>query len=205
MPSVPTSSLGPFEPPHESLLMRFLPVAFYASILLIVGLLNNLVYANTNQGVLIQGGSGARLVDNTVATPISQRPLAHGAELVGVGPRTRTEGIMPPKKKVTGLSPNAEYTVLFSIDVGANLPPDGIGGGSLYLKAGATLSRTADDMVRYHGKVVVIDQKRAFVLGFKEMAFAAILIGNGDPHADGDCNRVAAEVEGYRRVIPLVA
>ena len=34
------------------------------------------------------------------------------------------------------------------------------------LKAGATLSRTADDMVRYHGKVVVIDQKRAFVLGF---------------------------------------
>ena len=30
--------LGPFEPPHESLLMRFLPVAFYASILLIVGL-----------------------------------------------------------------------------------------------------------------------------------------------------------------------
>ena len=34
------------------------------------------------------------------------------------------------------------------------------------LKAGATLSRTADDMVRYHGKVIVIDQKRAFVLGF---------------------------------------
>jgi signal transduction histidine kinase len=30
--------LGPFEPPHESLLVRFLPVAFYASILLIVGL-----------------------------------------------------------------------------------------------------------------------------------------------------------------------
>ena len=34
------------------------------------------------------------------------------------------------------------------------------------LKAGATLSRTANDMVRYHGKVVVIDQKKAFVLGF---------------------------------------
>lgn len=30
--------LGPFEPPHESLLIRFLPVMFYASILLIVGL-----------------------------------------------------------------------------------------------------------------------------------------------------------------------
>jgi phosphatidylserine/phosphatidylglycerophosphate/cardiolipin synthase-like enzyme len=34
------------------------------------------------------------------------------------------------------------------------------------LKCGATLSRTADDMVRYHGKVVAIDQRRAFVLGF---------------------------------------
>jgi phosphatidylserine/phosphatidylglycerophosphate/cardiolipin synthase-like enzyme len=34
------------------------------------------------------------------------------------------------------------------------------------LKCGATLSRTADDMVRYHGKVMVIDQKRGFVLGF---------------------------------------
>jgi cardiolipin synthase len=37
---------------------------------------------------------------------------------------------------------------------------------SRLLKAGATLSRTADDMVRYHGKLIVIDQKRAFVLGF---------------------------------------
>ena len=34
------------------------------------------------------------------------------------------------------------------------------------LKAGATLSRTANDMVRYHGKVIVIDQKKGFVLGF---------------------------------------
>lgn len=34
------------------------------------------------------------------------------------------------------------------------------------LKCGATLSRTADDKVRYHGKVVVIDNKRAYVLGF---------------------------------------
>jgi len=30
--------LGPFEPPHESVWVRFLPVVFYASILLIVGL-----------------------------------------------------------------------------------------------------------------------------------------------------------------------
>ena len=34
------------------------------------------------------------------------------------------------------------------------------------LKAGATLSRTAEDMVRYHGKVVVVDHRKAFVLGF---------------------------------------
>lgn len=34
------------------------------------------------------------------------------------------------------------------------------------LKAGATLSRTANDMVRYHGKVIVVDNRRAFVLGF---------------------------------------
>jgi len=34
------------------------------------------------------------------------------------------------------------------------------------LKAGVTLSRTDDDMVRYHGKLLVIDRCRAFVLGF---------------------------------------
>ena len=34
------------------------------------------------------------------------------------------------------------------------------------LKKGATISRTADDMVRYHGKLLVIDRQRAFVLGF---------------------------------------
>jgi cardiolipin synthase A/B len=37
---------------------------------------------------------------------------------------------------------------------------------SRLLKAGVTLSRTADDMVRYHGKLLVVDGKRAFVLGF---------------------------------------
>lgn len=34
------------------------------------------------------------------------------------------------------------------------------------LQAGATLSRTNDDMIRYHGKVMVIDQKKGFVFGF---------------------------------------
>jgi cardiolipin synthase A/B len=37
---------------------------------------------------------------------------------------------------------------------------------SRLLKAGVTLSRTADDMVRYHGKLLVVDRKVAFVLGF---------------------------------------
>lgn len=37
---------------------------------------------------------------------------------------------------------------------------------SRLLKAGVTLSRTADDMVRYHGKLLLIDQKEAFVFGF---------------------------------------
>ena len=37
---------------------------------------------------------------------------------------------------------------------------------SRLLEAGATLSRTADDMVRYHGKLLVVDSRRAFVLGF---------------------------------------
>lgn len=37
---------------------------------------------------------------------------------------------------------------------------------SRLLKVGVTLSRTADDMVRYHGKLLVVDSSRAFVLGF---------------------------------------
>ena len=37
---------------------------------------------------------------------------------------------------------------------------------SRLLKAGVTLSRTANDMVRYHGKLLTVDRKQAFVLGF---------------------------------------
>jgi cardiolipin synthase len=37
---------------------------------------------------------------------------------------------------------------------------------SRLLKVGATLSRTADDMVRYHGKLLMVDGKLTFVLGF---------------------------------------
>jgi phosphatidylserine/phosphatidylglycerophosphate/cardiolipin synthase-like enzyme len=34
------------------------------------------------------------------------------------------------------------------------------------LKAGITVARTDDDLVRYHGKLLVIDAKRLYVLGF---------------------------------------
>jgi cardiolipin synthase len=34
------------------------------------------------------------------------------------------------------------------------------------LKAGVTVCRTNDDLVRYHGKVLTIDQQRAYILGF---------------------------------------
>jgi phosphatidylserine/phosphatidylglycerophosphate/cardiolipin synthase-like enzyme len=34
------------------------------------------------------------------------------------------------------------------------------------LKAGVTVCRTNDDLVRYHGKVLTIDRQRAYILGF---------------------------------------
>ncbi|HEX8031061.1 MAG TPA: phospholipase D-like domain-containing protein [Vicinamibacterales bacterium] len=37
---------------------------------------------------------------------------------------------------------------------------------SRLLEAGVTLSRTADDMVRYHGKLLLIDREQAYVMGF---------------------------------------
>jgi hypothetical protein len=43
------------------------------------------------------------------------------------------------KKNITGLSPSVAYKISFSIDVVTNMPPDGIGGGDLMLKAGATI------------------------------------------------------------------
>ena len=34
------------------------------------------------------------------------------------------------------------------------------------LKAGVTLSRSHDDLVRYHGKLLLVDQKQLFIMGF---------------------------------------
>ena len=38
------------------------------------------------------------------------------------------------------------------------------------LKAGVTVIRTKDDLVRYHGKLLVIDRRRVYVLGFNYTA-----------------------------------
>src|SRR5262245_6026697 len=42
------------------------------------------------------------------------------------------------KRRITGLTPNASYSIAFTIDLVTDMPPDGIGGGTLTLKAGAT-------------------------------------------------------------------
>src|SRR5207244_12713441 len=34
------------------------------------------------------------------------------------------------------------------------------------LKKGITVNRTDEDMVRYHGKVLIVDRRQAFILGF---------------------------------------
>ena len=82
------------------------------------------------------------------------------------------------------------------------------------LKVGATLSRTADDMVRYHGKVVIIDQKKAFVLGFnftnldiKKSRSLGLSTTNPKVVAaltkviDADHNRVAPVIASSRLVV----
>ena len=82
------------------------------------------------------------------------------------------------------------------------------------LKCGATLSRTADDMVRYHGKVVVIDQKTAMVLGFnftsldikKSRSLGLItanpkIVGALTKVIDADHNRVPPIITSPRLVV----
>ena len=82
------------------------------------------------------------------------------------------------------------------------------------LKCGATLSRTADDKVRYHGKVVIIDNKRAYVLGFnfttldvKRSRSLGLLTANPKIVAaltkviDADHNRVPPTVSSSRLVV----
>ena len=82
------------------------------------------------------------------------------------------------------------------------------------LKCGATLSRTADDKVRYHGKVLAIDQKRAYVLGFNFTALdvkrsRSLGLATTNPKIvaaltrviDADHNRVPTTVASTRLVV----
>ena len=82
------------------------------------------------------------------------------------------------------------------------------------LKAGATLSRTAQDMVRYHGKVVVVDHRKAFVLGFnftsldvhKSRSFGLSTVNRKIVAAltrviDADHNRVPPVISSSRLVV----
>src|SRR5687767_4471285 len=82
------------------------------------------------------------------------------------------------------------------------------------LKGGATLSRTADDKVRYHGKVIVIDNKKAYVLGFnftgldvKRSRSLGLVTANPKIIAaltkviDADHNRVPPTVASSRLVV----
>jgi cardiolipin synthase len=82
------------------------------------------------------------------------------------------------------------------------------------LKAGATLSRTATDMVRYHGKVVVVDHRKAFVLGFnftnldvhKSRSFGLSTVNRKIVAAltrviDADHNRVPPVISSPRLVV----
>jgi cardiolipin synthase len=85
---------------------------------------------------------------------------------------------------------------------------------SRLLKVGVTLSRTADDMVRYHGKLLVIDRKRAHVLGFnytrqdieKSRSFGLVtenpkIVRDILSVIDADHNRVNPKVKSSRVVV----
>jgi cardiolipin synthase len=85
---------------------------------------------------------------------------------------------------------------------------------SRLLEVGATLSRTADDMVRYHGKLLVIDQKRAYAFGFnythqdmeKSRSFGLVtrnpkIVRDIVKVIDADHNRADLEISSSRVVV----
>ena len=85
---------------------------------------------------------------------------------------------------------------------------------SRLLEAGATLSRTADDMVRYHGKLLVTDRQKAFVLGFnytrqdieKSRSFGLVtrnpkIVRDILNVIDADHNRVDPKISSTRVVV----
>ena len=85
---------------------------------------------------------------------------------------------------------------------------------SRLLGVGATLSRTADDMVRYHGKLLVIDRTRAYAFGFnythqdieKSRSFGLVTRNPKIVHdivkvIDADHDRAALEISSSRVVV----
>jgi phosphatidylserine/phosphatidylglycerophosphate/cardiolipin synthase-like enzyme len=57
------------------------------------------------------------------------------------------------------------------------------------LEAGVTVSRTGDDLVRYHGKMMIIDRKTLFVMGFNMT------------HLDALASRSFAVVTRHKKVV----
>jgi hypothetical protein len=64
------------------------------------------------------------------------RPIQYG--IIMKGDNFSDDLFFFTRRKITGLSANAAYKIAYSIDIVTNMPPDGIGGGELTLKAGAT-------------------------------------------------------------------
>jgi hypothetical protein len=64
------------------------------------------------------------------------RPVQYG--IIMKGDNFSDDLFFFTKRKITGLSANTSYKIAYSIDIVTNMPPDGIGGSELMLKAGAT-------------------------------------------------------------------
>ena len=64
-------------------------------------------------------------------------PLQNGLRMVG--DNFSDDLFFFIKRKIEGLQPNTEFQIIFSIDIVTNMPPDGVGGSDLMLKAGATV------------------------------------------------------------------
>ncbi|GEM_PF-5775480 len=65
------------------------------------------------------------------------RPKQSG--LVIIGDNFSDDLFLWAKRKITGLSPNTSYTLVFAVEVATEIGRDMVGGGDLTLKAGATI------------------------------------------------------------------
>ena len=89
--------------------------------------------------------SPADSVDYELATAYTDRPANLGANLKSImisGNNHSDDLFMFMKRKITGLSPNTDYSIVFDIELASNAPKGGAGiggapGESVFLKAGA--------------------------------------------------------------------